>query len=597
MGNQIRLYCRKTDSYIPLDGRVVTIGSSRECHINPEHNSMPSIVAHLLFSKGSYDLHPLTSDFKISLNGKEIKRGLTLKHGDNFCIGDIGYIYCEHELETAVKKDPVSPLEELIQVIVSLLRNKDEEVFSDLVASVARLLHCDASRLVVEEPLSGQHKTVARYPLSAGLDRFSSRAIKWAKEASKTIIMHEDEWKDESGSNCSLQKNLIGSVMCAPLKQGTSISGFLYLDRIHNSEGFNNKDREYCDALLPLFSVILENYQERKRQKETIARLQQAKSFSSGSMIYESEIMSRLIHLAEKLARTDSPVLILGETGTGKELMARYVHEKSMRSQKPFKAINCGAIPENLIESELFGHEKGAFTGAVQRKIGLFEAAEGGTVFLDETGELPLPLQVKLLRVLQESEIVRIGGTDTIKVSVRIIAATNKNLEMEVNSGRFRQDLYFRLNVLTLNLPPLRDRGSDILLLADYFILKYCTQFGLSSKTISAKVKNELLSYSWPGNIRELENIIQKAILLSEGKQIEPEYISLNKSSLLKKDVYETTFTLKEARSRAERETIVNALKKTRGNVSMSSKILEIDRKWLMKKMDELDVSADDYRR
>jgi Nif-specific regulatory protein len=167
---------------------------------------------------------------------------------------------------------------------------------------------------------------------------------------------------------------------------------------------------------------------------------------------------------------------------------------------------------------------------------------------------------------------------------------------MEVNSGRFRQDLYFRLNVLTLNLPPLRDRGSDILLLADYFILKYCTQFGLSSKTISARVKNELLSYSWPGNIRELENIIQKAILLSEGNQIEPEYISLNKSSLLKKNVYETTLTLKEARSRAERETIVNALKKTRGNVSMSSKLLEIDRKWLMKKMDELDVSADDYR-
>lgn len=596
MGNQIRLYCRKTDSYIPLDGRVVTIGSSRECHINPGHNSMPSIAAHLLFSKGSYDLQPLTSGIRISLNGKEIERGLTLKHGDTFCIGDIGYIYCERDLETAVKKDPASPLEELIQVIVSLLRNKDEEVFSDLVASVARLLHCDASRLVVEDSISGQHKTVARYPLSAGLDRFSSRAIKWAKEASKTIIMHEDEWKDESGSNCSLQKNLIGSVMCAPLKQGTSISGFLYLDRIHNSEGFNNKDREYCDALLPLFSVILENYQERKRQKETIARLQQAKSFSSGSMIYESEIMSRLIHLAEKLARTDSPVLILGETGTGKELMARYVHEKSMRSQKPFKAINCGAIPENLIESELFGHEKGAFTGAVQRKIGLFEAAEGGTVFLDETGELPLPLQVKLLRVLQESEIVRIGGTDTIKVSVRIIAATNKNLEMEVNSGRFRQDLYFRLNVLTLNLPPLRDRGSDILLLADFFILKYCTQFGLSSKTISAKVKNELLSYSWPGNIRELENIIQKAILLSEGKQIEPEYISLNKSSLLKKDVYETTLTLKEARSHAERQTIVNALKKTRGNVSLSSKILEIDRKWLMKKMDELDVSADDYR-
>jgi two-component system, NtrC family, response regulator len=268
--------------------------------------------------------------------------------------------------------------------------------------------------------------------------------------------------------------------------------------------------------------------------------------------------------------------------------MARFIHARSLRAQGLFQAINCGAIPENLIESELFGHEKGAFTGAVQRKAGLFEAAGGGTVFLDEIGDLPQQLQVRLLRTLQEKEIRRVGGTETIAINVRVIAATNRDLAADVKSGRFRQDLFFRLNVLTVCMPPLRERGGDIVLLAGYFVGKYCQQFGLAGKELSAAAKNLLLGHGWPGNVRELENMIQKAVLLSNGDRIDAGDFALGESG--------TAQNLKDARQRAEREAIIQTLTKTHGNITLAAKILDVDRKWLMKLMEELGIDIKDFR-
>jgi transcriptional regulator with PAS, ATPase and Fis domain len=307
--------------------------------------------------------------------------------------------------------------------------------------------------------------------------------------------------------------------------------------------------------------------------------------------------MESLMGLALKAARTDLTVLLLGETGTGKELLARFLHANSSRSGKTFRAINCGALPEPLIESELFGYEKGAFTNAVSRKIGLFESAEGGTVLLDEIAEMPVHLQVKLLRILQEGEFTRVGGTETLRVNARIIAATNKKIDIEVKEGRFRQDLYYRLNVLTLLLPPLRDRGSDIALLSEYFIKKYCLQFGLPQKTLSAGARNLLTLHHWPGNIRELENILQKAILVSQGSRIAPEDIVLNQCGSDAAPEISSGGTLHDVRERAEGKAIENALSKTGGNVSSAAKLLDIDRKWLIKKMGDLGISADGYRK
>ncbi len=593
-----RIVDEKTGDIHVLSGRIVTVGSSSECHVRLPGKKAPSRAAHFMFGQGTYRIQALAPAVRIEVNGEAIEAdGRRLVHGDRFSVAGSHFEYRDREGGgDEGGAAAAGPVEELVGVVVSLLTNRDEEVFDGLVSSVSRLLRCDAARVVAEAADGEQRRTIARYPQSAGLERFSSRAIDWAAKSSQTVLMHDEDWRDGAESMRSLEKNRVASVLCAPLKEGDTILGYLYLDRLQKSEQFTEADRAFCDTLAPLFSTILGSHEERRRQRETIARLQGRALTGAGGMIYESEVMTQVVSQAAKLARTDSPILILGETGTGKELMARFVHENSSRGEKPFKAINCGAIPENLMESELFGHEKGAFTGASQRTIGLLEAAGGGTVFLDEVGELPIQLQVKLLRVLQESEIVRVGGTDTIGVDIRILAATNRELEKDVADGRFRQDLFFRLNVLTISLPPLRERGRDVALLAEFFLKKYCEQFGLSAKALSGEARSALLAHSWPGNIRELDNVVQKTVLLSSGRTIRADEIDFPRAALFGPAGVQAVTTLKDARSQAERQIIVQTLARTAGNISMAAKILDIDRKWLMKKMDELGVNAGQFR-
>jgi len=241
--------------------------------------------------------------------------------------------------------------------------------------------------------------------------------------------------------------------------------------------------------------------------------------FSETGLIGESAILRDVFRVLRKVAPTDSTVLVTGESGTGKELLVRALHARSLRAQKPFVPINCGAIPKELLESELFGHEKGAFTHAIRTRPGRFEMAEGGTVFLDEIGEMDPALQVKILRVLQEKEIERVGGSGPRKVDVRIVAATNRNLEDEVQAGRFREDLYYRLNVIPLHLPPLRERGDDILLLVAHFLGKFCQRRNRPLLALSPEVRAVFLAYDWPGNVRELENLMERLSILSEGDQ------------------------------------------------------------------------------
>jgi Nif-specific regulatory protein len=595
-----------TKKEIPLSGRIFTIGASADCRLQLPGRAMPAIAAHLLFKNGSYSLQILTNDIPVAVNGGAPAPGQALRHGDMITLGDQALLFAERRIEEADLDTPMKAdsgltagmaLHDLIGAVVALLRDTNEAVFADLVVAVSKLLHGDAARIVEEDRETGERKTIERYPRQSGLERFSKRAIDLAKTASRTVIMQEDDWRDQKTPGQSLEKNLVASILCAPLREGDMLLGYLYLDRLQGNAPFTEQDRAFCDTLLPLFSQILANFNERRRQRETIARLQEQQLQPSSGMLFESEVMKKLMELASRSARTDSPVLILGETGTGKELMARFVHERSPRKEKPFKAINCGALPENLIESELFGHEKGSFTGATMRKTGLFESADGGTVFLDEIGEMPVHLQVRLLRVLQEGEFTRVGGTETTHSNVRIIAATNKNLEIEVAEGKFRQDLYFRLNVLTLTVPPLRDRGSDITLLTGYFIKKYCQQFGLPHKALSASAKEALSAHHWPGNIRELENSIQKAILISPGNRINAEDIPLNQIALSPSSSSIRNFTLHEARETAEKAVIQNALAKSGGNVSQASRFLDIDRKWLIKKMEEFGIGAEKFRK
>lgn len=262
---------------------------------------------------------------------------------------------------------------------------------------------------------------------------------------------------------------------------------------------------------------------------ELIAAVLQAVCNEASTLLFQDEKMKVQIKLAEKLAPSDASILITGESGTGKEVMARYIHNHSKRADQKLVSLNCAAIPDNLLESELFGHEKGAFTGAIAKRIGKFEEASGGTLFLDEISEMNPRLQAKLLRAIQEKEIDRVGGTKPIKVNIRIIATSNRHLEEEVKKGSFREDLYFRLNVLAIHLPPLRDRPKDIFLLANHFVQKFSGENGLPVLPVSLEAEKALEIYAWPGNVRELENILHRAVLLSQGeKYILPEHLQLN---------------------------------------------------------------------
>ncbi len=581
-----------------LKGRVVTIGSSPDCFIKLPA-LQPAHVGHCLFKSGFYTLQVLSNPSPIQINGLQAGSKHILKNGDRIHIGTIHLEYFDKAQFVDAAIETADPIDELVNMVVLLLKNKDRDITSTFMTAISRLMRCDAARIVSDDPETGKRYTLVRYPVHAGLERFSNRAIDWAHEASRSILLLETDWADSSTTNKSLEKNAIASVICAPLNTGNKLKGYLYLDRISTEDPFTEKDRQFCDKLLPLLVELLENSHERKRQTETIAALQEASENNSGGIVYRSDCMHKVLALADRIAITDSPVLILGETGTGKELMARHIHCKSLRASKTFKAINCSAIPESLIESELFGYEKGAFTGANARKIGLFEAANGGTVFLDELGEMSLHVQVKLLRVLQESEVARVGSTESIKVDIRLITATNRDLKRDIDEGRFRSDLFFRLNVLSILIPPLRVRSDDILLLAEYLVCKYCARIGKEPMIISGEAREALAAHLWPGNIRELENVIQKAIVLSTSNKIGREDIEI--SSLPKGTSEDTSAeripTIRAARESTERDLIQMALRATMGNVTHTSRILDIDRKWLITKMSEYSISADTYRK
>jgi two-component system NtrC family response regulator len=299
--------------------------------------------------------------------------------------------------------------------------------------------------------------------------------------------------------------------------------------------------------------------------------------------------MREIFGMVSVVAKTDVTVLIHGESGTGKELVARAVHQKSRRKHAPFVPINCGAIPETLLESELFGHEKGAYTGAHVQRKGKLEQAENGTVFLDEIAEMSLPLQVKLLRFLQQREIERLGGRQRIPVDVRVIAATNKDLKAEIAAGRFREDLYFRLSVVTITLPPLRDRAEDISMLANAFLRRNCQQYRRRLQ-FSADALTAIAQYPWPGNIRELENAVQRATILARGRFIEPADLGIAPPTPSER------LSLREARNRVERQFVVDALVRTKGNISRAAVALGISRPALHDLLEKHQIQSRDMR-
>ena len=371
------------------------------------------------------------------------------------------------------------------------------------------------------------------------------------------------------------------SFICVPVKHGHETIGAFSMDKVY----INIEDIDEDLKLLSIIcSMIAKHVQMRQNIIEKNQRLldenkrlhkELQASFKPNNMIGSSQAMQDVFTLINQVSKSEATVLVRGESGTGKELVAHAIHYNSLRASKPFIKVNCAALPENLIESELFGHEKGAFTGALASRKGRFELADGGTIFLDEIGELSPMIQVKLLRVLQEREIERVGGSNLIKVDVRIITATNRILEEEIERGVFREDLFYRLNVFPIIIPPIRERKTDIIALCDHFIEKYNKKNNKNVKRISSGAIELFTSYHWPGNVRELENSIERAVLLSSdsvihGYHLPPSLQSADSSGT------RNNSTLKEAVEALEKEMLIETLKNTKGNRAAAARNLGI---------------------
>ena len=484
-----------------------------------------------------------------------------------------------------MKSESMLATERMLDVVRILLDEvQPESLFVKILEVAKDVLHADAAVL----DTGGENAIHLSNPENVSI---SISAVKQAKREKKAVVWNQLD-DDSADLSKSIVQNQLTSIMVSPFRTPESEAGYLYLQRAAREEPFTDDD----SALFDSFVMVCEKFAfaafDRLRDKESLNILRNV--ICKDGIVYSSKVMADLIALADKLAELPMPVIIRGETGTGKEVIARYIHRHSPRADKPFIAVNCGAIPEHLMESLLFGHTKGSFTGALETRKGFFEEADGGTIFLDEIGELPMNMQVKLLRVLQEKHITRVGDNREIPVNVRIISATHVDLEEAVKAKRFREDLYFRIQVMPVEMPPLRDRGQDVVLLAEEFLTRYGAEYGRGKFHLSRNAEKAMLSYHWPGNVRELENKVQKALVQAVHGVIQPADLGLGDVQAQAK---ESPRTLKEAREIVEREVIGRALSDSNANLTLAATILGIDRKVLREIKERLGMKKEDYKK
>ena len=413
------------------------------------------------------------------------------------------------------------------------------------------------------------------------LTRVSKSVVKQALDDGEPIISYNVQSDNRFKGAESIIMQQIQSVASVPLKIKQRPIGAIYLDSIHHRSCFTDASLPFLKAFAHQAAIAIENAQlyETLRQENRQLRCQIQAVNKFEGIIGSSPKMKKVFDMMNSIVNSDATVLIQGESGTGKELIARALHYNGLRKDNPFLALFCGALPENLLESELFGHKKGSFTGATSDKKGLFEAAHKGSFFLDEIAELTPQIQIQLLRVLQDGEIKRIGETFIRHVDVRILAATNKNLFNEVKQGNFREDLYYRINVITINLPPLRERGKDISLLAFHFLDKYAARNKKSIKGFSTAALQQITNYSWPGNVRELENTIERAVVLTKETFITPNDLQLPEEEIELK----AGKTLKDI----EQQLVQKTLADTNNNITEAAQILGVSRRWLHYRLKE----------
>lgn len=454
----------------------------------------------------------------------------------------------------------------------------------------------DEIRIEVAHGLSESAMQRGRYKPGEGI---TGRVIQQGRAMVVPKISEEPLFLNRTGTRRKTTAEF--SFICVPIKKEQQVVGALSVDLPYDP-AFDLKASQrlltVVATMLAQHVINLETLQlEKEALREENLRLQQqlASKHSITNLVGNSGKMREVFQMVAQVCSSNATVLIRGESGTGKELVANAIHYNSPRAKQPFIKVNCAALPPTLIESELFGHEKGAFTGAIRQKRGKFELANKGTLFLDEIGSIGIDVQANLLRVLQEREFERVGGTQTIKTDVRIIVATNKNLEQGVEEGTFRGDLYYRLNVFPLYLPPLRERKTDILLLADHFLERYAKENQKDIRRFSTPAIDMLMQYHWPGNVRELENCIERGVLLCEGGVIRSYHLPPTLQTGEKSDTVPAR-SLEQAVGTLEREMIIDALKNTRGNMAQAANLLQLTERKFAYKAKKLAVDYRTYR-
>ncbi len=436
-----------------------------------------------------------------------------------------------------------------------------------------------------------------KYKLGEGI---TGRVIQTGKGIVIPKISEEPQFLDRTASRRNKLKKEI-SFICEPIKKGNQVIGAISVDRAYDANYPLKNGHKLMSVIATMVAQHVINLETIRMEKEKLRqenrRLQNelANKYRITDIIGNSNKMREVFQMISQVSKSNATVLVRGESGTGKELVANSIHYNSNRAKSPFIKVNCAALPANLIESELFGHEKGAFTGAIKQKLGKFELANKGTIFLDEIGSIGLDVQTNLLRVLQEKEFERVGGHKTIKVNVRVVAATNKNLEEAVEEGSFRGDLYYRLNVFPIYMPPLRERKTDVLLLADYFLEKYSAENSKDIRRFSTPAIDMLMDYHWPGNVRELENCIERAVLLCEEGVIHSYHLPPTLQTGKESGTL-PALSLEDAVANLEKEMLVDSLKNTRGNITKAAKLLKTTVRKFAYKADRYGVSYKDYR-
>ena len=527
------------------------------------------------------------------VNGKKRDRHL-LADGDALQIGKSQISFQSADriptpTEVSRVRDPASlAVQRLSELAASLAREPSDRALSLLLDAIVEVTRADKGFLIVVDA-EGPRVTTARnfqkQDIANAVERLSDSIVARVLQSREPLIV-SDALHDASFNASQSVVNLkLSSVMCVPLIRRGELFGAVYVgnDRVANL--FTERElllmTSFCSTATLLIERALELDELRKEKRELQDKLEEQ---AYGEIIGSCDPMRDIFRKIDKVAATDISILVTGETGTGKELIARELHRRSPRKNGAFVAINCGAIPEQLLESELFGHAKGAFTGAVATRPGRFQAANGGTLFLDEIGEMPPPLQVKLLRALQERTVTKVGEQKPEPVDIRVVAATNKDLELEMKEGRFREDLFYRVNVVALHLPPLRERGDDAVMLAKWFL-------GRATRELNSKVRNftkqaliAIRNYRWPGNIRQLENRIKKAVVLAEGTSITPLDLDLRPEHL------EPILSLAAAQQEWRDGYIAEVLERNNDNRTKTAKDLDVDPRTIFRHLERMEA-------